>query len=654
MLLRTALSLASPAGARAALSILIFHRVHARPDPLFPGEPDAERFDALLGWLRDWFRVLPLDEAVERLRRGALPARAAAITFDDGYADNLEVAAPLLRRHGLTATFFVTTGFLDGRRMWNDAVVDAVRHAQADALDASFAGLGTLPLRTVGDKRAAVESLLRALKHRPPQARDEAVARVAGACRADLPPGPMMSPAQVRALHALGMGIGAHSVTHPILARLPEVRARAEIAEGREVLEGLLGERVRLFAYPNGKLGDDYDARHVAMVRALGFDAAFTTHWAAARAGVDPLQLPRFTPWDATRARFGLRLLGNLRRPTPVVAVPAPGPAAEAAAPPRRHASARPTVSVVVPCYNAARWIGATLRSVLAQGWPALEVIVVDDGSTDGSAEAVAQAFPQVRLLRKANGGVASARNAGLAAATGDWVAFVDADDLWLPGKLAAQWAALAAAPEARLCYTAWEVWTSDAPEPDPAWLAGVLASADDARRWAGASGWIYADLLCDCHVWTSTVMVERSLLAETGPFDERLRVGEDLDLWLRASRLTPILRVPRPLALYRMHPRSLTKGAPRDNYQAAVVGRALARWGYASPGGEAARPAAVARALALTWRDYAGAHLASGSRREARRGAWQAVRHDWRRLAGWKLLLRAALPAQPRGDARS
>ncbi len=311
--------------------------------------------------------------------------------------------------------------------------------------------------------------------------------------------------------------------------------------------------------------------------------------------------------------------------------------------------SAQPSVSVVIPCFNAARWIGATLRSVQAQAWPDLEVIVVDDGSSDGSAALVRERFPQVRLLQQANAGVAAARNRGIDAAQGDWIAFIDADDWWLPGKLQAQWQALRVAAvndetAPQLCCSAWGVWHSDAPEPEPALLAELAASADDAARWSGPSGWVYAQLLLDVQVWTSTVMLSRALLRQAGGFDESLRIGEDLDLWLRLSRLTPVLRVPRPLALYRIRPDSITRGAPRANHQGLVIERALARWGYASPDGSRADPAAVARALAGTWRDYAGAHLAAGNRGQARQGAWHALRHDWRHGGAWKLLARSLL----------
>src|ERR671921_486725 len=114
VLLRSALRVVSPAGCRARLSILIFHRVAAEPDPLFPHEMHARRFDETCGWLEDWFNVVALDEGARRLRAGTLPDRALAITFDDGYGDNHDVALPILRNRRFPATFFVATGYVDG------------------------------------------------------------------------------------------------------------------------------------------------------------------------------------------------------------------------------------------------------------------------------------------------------------------------------------------------------------------------------------------------------------------------------------------------------------------------------------------------------------------------------------------------------------
>ena len=311
-LVKTALNLASPAGARARLSILIYHRVQAEPDPLFPDEMHARRFDELCGWLARDFNVLPLDAAIAALQAGRLPARACCITFDDGYADNLHVAAPVLHKHGLPSTVFVSTGFLDGGRMWNDTVIEVMRRAPKGRLDLAELGLAGVELNGATSRRLAAEAVIDAIKYQPIEerlARTEALVRLA---RVTPPDDLMLSSDELRRLHGQGVAIGAHTVSHPILARLDAEAARNEIAAGRAQLEKLLGERVALFAYPNGRPGRDYLPEHVDMVRELGFDAAVSTTWGATRSTTDRFQLPRFTPWDETQTRFGLRMLRNL------------------------------------------------------------------------------------------------------------------------------------------------------------------------------------------------------------------------------------------------------------------------------------------------------------------------------------------------------
>lgn len=302
------LSLVAPGGARG-LSVLVYHRVLAAPDPLFPAQMDAARFAQHLDVLGEFFDVMPLPEAVARLRSGRLPRRAACITFDDGYADNATVALPLLRERGMHATFFIAAGFIDGGRMWNDTVIESVRRTPLAVLDATFAGIAELACTDMEQKRHAAEFLVGALKYLPIHERAELVNRIARDSRAQLPQDLMMSSRQVRELHSAGMELGAHTVNHPILATLPAAAARAEIASGRDMLEGMAGGRAALFAYPNGKPGQDYLPEHVAMVQALGFDGAFTTAWG--RDSADPYQLPRFTPWDLSPRRFALRLARN-------------------------------------------------------------------------------------------------------------------------------------------------------------------------------------------------------------------------------------------------------------------------------------------------------------------------------------------------------
>lgn len=305
-------ALSAARGAR--LSILIFHRVLPVADPLLPGEPDAAAFEARLHWLAAGFRVLPLVEAVRRLRDGTLPANAACITFDDGYADNATVAAPILAKLRMSATFFVSTGFLDGGRMWNDTVIESVRLCRDGSLDLEPIDCGRWSCADDAARIATIHGLLDRLKYLPQAERQAKVDAIAEAAGLPLHSDLMMTRQQLRELRRYGMSIGAHTVTHPILTTLTNDAARAEIVDGRLELEEVLGERVKVFAYPNGKPVRDYDASHVALVREEGFDAAVSTAWGASQRSSDPFQLARFTPWDTDVDRFGLRLAQNLLR----------------------------------------------------------------------------------------------------------------------------------------------------------------------------------------------------------------------------------------------------------------------------------------------------------------------------------------------------
>ena len=305
--------LLSPGGPRGRLSIMIFHRVLRAPDPLRPTEPDAARFEADLCNVARWFNVLPLRRAVTELAAGTLPPRALAITFDDGYADNHDVALPILQRLRVPATFFVASGYLDGGAMWNDRVTEAVRQCAAPVLDLEPLGLPSLAVASTPERLAAIEALLGRLKYEPPARREELAAGIVARAKAHVAGDLMMTSAQVRALAAAGMEVGAHTHLHPILARIPPEAARAEIEGGKRALENLLQDTVRLFAYPNGKPGKDYTRVHVEQARAAGFEAACSTAHGVAAPGADVLQLPRFTPWDREAWRYGARLSRNLR-----------------------------------------------------------------------------------------------------------------------------------------------------------------------------------------------------------------------------------------------------------------------------------------------------------------------------------------------------
>lgn len=202
----------------------------------------------------------------------------------------------------------------------------------------------------------------------------------------------------------------------------------------------------------------------------------------------------------------------------------------------RKHMASTPAISVVIPAYNAAGTLMRAVASVLAQTRKADEIIVVDDASTDDTV-AVAAAIAAVKLVRlPLRHGAAAARNAGIAAAAGSWIAFLDADDVWLPEKL--EWQAPAMTDGASMVFCASEEFAADG------------ASLGDTFRGrpvvAGSGAW--RELLRRNFVATPTVMAPRELLMENGGFDESLSVGEDQDMWIRLALRGALAYVPQTL----------------------------------------------------------------------------------------------------------
>lgn len=203
-----------------------------------------------------------------------------------------------------------------------------------------------------------------------------------------------------------------------------------------------------------------------------------------------------------------------------------------------------PLVSVVVPAYNAERTLVATLESVLAQTLQDLEVIVVDDGSTDRTGALGAEILdPRVQVITKPNSGASAARNAGVAAAKGTYVAFLDADDLWLPEKLQKQIAFLEANPSVRAVQTG-VYMVDDKLE---------IQSARPCSPWGDA----LFDVLMfkNLPAFPSSVVFERLGLEEIGGWDESLVILEDWNLAIEAARYCNLESIAEPLVLYRVHP---------------------------------------------------------------------------------------------------
>jgi glycosyltransferase involved in cell wall biosynthesis len=219
-------------------------------------------------------------------------------------------------------------------------------------------------------------------------------------------------------------------------------------------------------------------------------------------------------------------------------------------------------ISVIMPAFNAEAHIAAALASIRAQTAAPAEVIVVDDASTDRTCE-IARAWGARVIEQASNGGPAAARNAGAAAASSPWIAFLDADDAWHPNKLAAQWSALGHWPDAGLCFTGYHVQFSDGASA-PGDLTHPVYTRIARTGTIGAAVRFDPDSLLRgfvqlMFVLQSSVLVRRSAFERCGGYDETYRLGEDYDLILRLMSDVPVIAVERPLVVYRRHAASLS-----------------------------------------------------------------------------------------------
>lgn len=303
-------AIAPRAGDEGRLCIVNYHRILAQPDPLLDSDPTVDEFRWQMDVLAECFNVLPLGEAVERLAHGTMPPRAVAITFDDGYRSLHDLALPILRERSLPATVFVTSGHMaDASSMWNDVILEAVRRLPGPVLDLRDTGFDLYQLATSAERSASINLLTERCKYLVPQQRALMLARLQELVGTDLRQGLMLTDTMIGNLLANGIDIGGHTVTHPILARMDDASARREIEDNKRDLERITGSPVRLFAYPNGKYGADFDDRHMAMVRAAGYVAAFSTAAGVATRHHEPFRLPRSRPWDSQPLMFAARLL---------------------------------------------------------------------------------------------------------------------------------------------------------------------------------------------------------------------------------------------------------------------------------------------------------------------------------------------------------
>ena len=300
----------------------------------------------------------------------------------------------------------------------------------------------------------------------------------------------------------------------------------------------------------------------------------------------------------------------------------------------------KPLVSVIVPTYNCGPFVAEALDSILSQDWQPLEVIAVDDGSTDDTLQVLQRYAGRIRLLQQPNGGPAAARNLAVRESRGEYLAFLDADDLWLPGHLRVLVSHLQDHPNTKVAYGEWLVWRARSDGIYPPLAVPPLNDAPEVDE--ANSGWVYRSLLLDSIIHIIAAVIHRSVYDAVEGFDQTLRTGSDWDFWIRVGRSFPVAKLRRPVAAYRQNPSSVTHVVRKENNGFRLLKRIVDTYGLRDEAGHLADRRAVARRLSDLAFSHAYRHYWNGDPDIAAQWFGQTWRHDPRRLKAAAYLVAA------------
>jgi peptidoglycan/xylan/chitin deacetylase (PgdA/CDA1 family) len=296
--------------------ILGYHKISKDPHPFFePVHPEI--FEKHMQFLKSCYNVIHLQELVARAKRGDVPERAVAITFDDGYRDNYDCAFPILKKYQLPATIFVATGAIDtGNLIWHDRAFDAFRFATVSRARLEDRAVPELVLETDEGRRKSLESTLLRARRLYGDQRRVFIDDLEQKLRPNLPVCAgqrMLTWDQVREMHQAGIDFGSHTVSHTILSHVPKSDLVKELQDSKNEISERLGSPVVTFAYPNGK-HSDYNDEAKAVLYECGYSCAVTSCSGSNHASSDVFELKRCLPWqkeiDVFRFKFFLQRHG--------------------------------------------------------------------------------------------------------------------------------------------------------------------------------------------------------------------------------------------------------------------------------------------------------------------------------------------------------
>ena len=287
------------------LAVIYFHRVLDKPDPFLPDDPTIEEFDGLISTISKHFSTFTISKALELQAVGQLPKLSVCISFDDGYADNYTNALPILDKYNVPATFFIATKGTELGYLWNDVLLNNIRHTQAPELTVTDS---KWVLNSTENKVNAYLSLVSQLKFMPNKERDKNILNIVYRLGDIKTQRCMMSEDQMRNLHDLGHEIGGHTTTHSILGAQNRQVALTEIQTNQSELESIINSKIKTFAFPNGYFPRDYDQSHIDMIKKCGFKFACSTNDGGITSKSNRYSIPRFMPHRKERNQFCLSI----------------------------------------------------------------------------------------------------------------------------------------------------------------------------------------------------------------------------------------------------------------------------------------------------------------------------------------------------------
>jgi peptidoglycan/xylan/chitin deacetylase (PgdA/CDA1 family) len=296
---------------RLPFAVLLYHRVNSDRDPYFPSV-STSTFEAQMRYLARNYRVLSLAEILNRIQHGLeIEPYTIAITFDDGYRDNLTHAHAILRKYRLPATLFVATGYIGtDRMMWNDQVSWAFKQTNRNYWQLELGKRHLeFSLHSPGDKIRSLNQVLETLKSISDDEKSRVIASIVSELRSENASQGrvMLTWPELRKMVKEGWDVGSHTVNHVILTRVDVAIVNTELCQSKQILEKELERPIGLFAYPNGK-EPDFNLSTKEVVRQTGYKAAATTVNGLNDRTTDPWEIRRRSPWECPLPYFAAEL----------------------------------------------------------------------------------------------------------------------------------------------------------------------------------------------------------------------------------------------------------------------------------------------------------------------------------------------------------